>query len=121
MKRPKDVDEYIANAPKEVQSKLHQIRAVIKSVAPKASEKISYGMPYYHYKGRLAYFAAFKNHISLFAVPPIVEEHKKELMKYKTSKSTIQFPLDEKLPIELIKKLVQARVRKNTLSEGLQQ
>ncbi len=113
MKTAKDVDEYIAHAPKEVQGKLKELREAIKSTAPKAEEKISYGMPYYSYKGRLVYFAAFKKHISLFAVPPIVEEHKSELKNYITSKSTIQFPLDEKLPITLIKKLVKARVKIN--------
>lgn len=117
MQSIKDVDEYIAKAPKEVQGKLKEIRAAIKEVAPEANEKISYGMPYYEYKGRLAYFAAFKKHISLFAVPPIVNEHKSELKKYKISKSTIQFPLDQKLPIALIKKLVTARVKENIEAE----
>lgn len=107
------VDEYIAAAPKELQPKLREMRAAVKASAPKAEEKISYGMPYYSYRGRLAYFAYFKDHISLFAVPPVIEEHKKELKKYRTSKGTIQFPLDKKLPIPLIKKLVKARVKKN--------
>jgi uncharacterized protein YdhG (YjbR/CyaY superfamily) len=111
--RPKDVDAYITAAPKELQAKLRQMRAAIKSAAPKAEEKISYGMPYYSYRGRLAYFAYFKDHISLFAVPPLIEEHKEELNRYKTSKGTIQFPLDDALPTTLIRKLVKARVAKN--------
>jgi uncharacterized protein YdhG (YjbR/CyaY superfamily) len=113
MKKPKDVESYIASAPKEVQGKLQQIRKAIKEVAPTAEERISYGMPYYDYKGRLAWFAIMKTHIGLYLRPPIIEEHKRELSTYKTTKSAIHFPLDKKLPIALIKKLVRARMKTN--------
>lgn len=113
MKKAKNVDSYIKNAPKEVQGKLKEIRTAIKSVAPKAEEKISYSMPYYGYKGRLAYFAYAKKHIGLYAMPPITDDFKKELESYKTSTATIQFPLDKKLPIALIKKLIKAGVKNN--------
>ena len=111
--KPKTVNAYIARAPKEVRGKLRELRRIIASVAPQAEEKISYGMPYYGYKGRLAYFAYAKHHIGLYAMPPIVKEHKKELKKYRTSTATIRFPLNEKLPIVLIKKFVQAGVKNN--------
>lgn len=113
MERPKDVDEYIAGAPEEVQSRLNQLRKAIKDCAPSAVEKISYGMPYYGYKGRLVYFAFAKKHIGLYIPTPIVEEHKKELKAYETAAATIRFPLDKKLPITLIKKLIKARMKKN--------
>lgn len=113
MKKAKDVDEYIAKAPKEVRGKLKELRTIIKSTAPKAEERISYGMPYYGYKGRLVYFAFAKKHIGLYVPPPIIEEHKKELKNYGTSKATVRFPLNKKLPLSLIKKLVKARVKKN--------
>ena len=113
MKRPKSVDAYIEAAPREVRAKLVQLRRIIKSVAPKAEEKISYGMPYYGYKGRLAYFRLSKSHIGLYIPTPVIEEHKSELKDYETAKATVRFPLDKKLPISLIKKLVKARVRKN--------
>ena len=113
MLRRMGVDAYIAAAPKEAQKKLREIRKAIRSVAPKAEEKISYGMPYYSYKGRLAYFAAFKDHVSLFAMPPIVGAEKAELRKYQTGKSTLRFPLDQKLPVTLIRKLVRAGVKRN--------
>src|SRR3989344_6764964 len=106
MKRTKDVDEYIANAPKELQSKLRELRKAIRDCAPEAVEKISYGMPYYGYKGRLAYFAYAKKHVGLYVMPPIVANHKKELKKNETITATVRFPLDEKLPVTLIKKLV---------------
>jgi uncharacterized protein YdhG (YjbR/CyaY superfamily) len=69
-------------------------------------------MPYYHYRGRLVYFSAFKNHIGLYIPPPIIEEHKKELKKYGTSKSAVRFPMNGKLPVMLITKLIKARMRK---------
>ena len=116
MKRPKDVDAYIAAAPKEVQGKLKELRAVIRKTAPKAEERISYGMPYYAYEGRLAYFAVFKEHIGLYIPTPVIEEHKKELREYETSAATVRLPLDQKLPVALIRKLVRARVKKNELN-----
>ena len=117
MKPAKTVDEYIAQAPKEVQEKLQELRAVIRTAAPGAGERISYGMPYYDYKGRLVYFQLWKKHIGLYVPTPVVEEHKSELQGYETTNATIRFPLDEKLPLDLIKKLVEARVRKNDEAE----
>jgi uncharacterized protein YdhG (YjbR/CyaY superfamily) len=113
MKQVKDVDEYIALSPEEVQDKLKQLREIIKSVTPKAQEHIRYGMPYYYYKGRLVYFGLSKKHIGLYIPTPIIEEHKSELKDYETTKATIRFPLDKRLPIMLIKKLVKARINKN--------
>jgi uncharacterized protein YdhG (YjbR/CyaY superfamily) len=115
MQKEKTVGEYIASAPKDIQKKLGELRTAIKDAAPKATEKFSYGMPFYEYggsgyKGRLAYFAYTKNHIGLYIPPPVVENHKKELAGYKTAKATIQFPNDQQLPITLIKKLVKERV-----------
>lgn len=113
MKDIKTVDEYIAAAPENVREKLNQLRKAIKETASEAEEKISYSMPYYGYKGRLAYFGFAKNHIGLYLIPPLVDNHKDELKKYVTSTSTIQFPLDEDLPISLIKKLVKAGIKQN--------
>jgi uncharacterized protein YdhG (YjbR/CyaY superfamily) len=113
MKPVTNVDEYIAQAPKEMQARLQELRATIKAAAPGAQERMSYGMPYYEYKGRLVYFQLWKKHIGLYALAPDVEEHKSELRGYVTTKGTIRFPLDEQLPLALIEKLVQARVRKN--------
>jgi uncharacterized protein YdhG (YjbR/CyaY superfamily) len=113
MKLIKTVDEYIALAPKEVQRKLKELRATIKTAAPHAQESISYGMPYYAYKGRLVYFRLSKKHIGLYVPSPVVEEHKSELKGYETAKATVRFPLDKRLPKTLIKKLVKSRARKN--------
>ena len=112
-KTPSDVDAYIEAAPKEAQAKLKELRTAIREAAPTAVERISYGMPYYDYKGRLVYFRLAKAHIGLYVPTPVIEEHKSELADYETAKATIRFPLDKKLPITLIKELVKARMEKN--------
>jgi uncharacterized protein YdhG (YjbR/CyaY superfamily) len=112
-KAPKDVDEYIARAPKEAQDKLKEIRVTIREAAPTSVESISYGMPYYDYRGQLAWFGLAKAHIGLYLRPPVIEEHKKDLAIYKTTKSAVHLPLDKKIPVPLIKKLIKARMKKN--------
>ena len=111
--KPKDVNAYIASAPKEVQDRLEELRAAIRKTAPTAVERISYGMPYYEYKGRLAYFSIWKSHIGLYIPTPVVAEHQSELDGYETTKATVRFPLAKKLPVALIKKLVKAQMKKN--------
>jgi uncharacterized protein YdhG (YjbR/CyaY superfamily) len=112
-KAPKDVDEYIARATKEARGKLEEIRVAIREAAPTAVESISYRIPFYDYKGRLAWFGLAKAHIGLYVRPPVIEEHKHELADYETTKSAVRFPLDKKIPVPLIKKLVKARMKKN--------
>jgi uncharacterized protein YdhG (YjbR/CyaY superfamily) len=119
MKPNKNVDVYIAGASIEVQAKLHQLRTAINKVAPQAQEKLSYGMPYYGYKGRLVYFRYSQNHIGLYIPPPVIANHAQELKGYSTSTATVRFPLDKPLPLALIKKLVTARIRLNKLSATL--
>ena len=111
--KPKTVAAYIAAAPKEAQPKLKAMRAAIREVAPDADERISYSMPYYGYKGRLAYFQLAKGHIGLYVPPPVIQDHQKELEHYETARATVRFPLNEKLPVGLIKKLVRARKKRN--------
>ncbi len=111
--KPKTPDAYIVAAPKQAQAKLKALRKAIRQAAPKAEEKLSYGMPYYHYLGRLAYFAAFKNHIGLYIPSPVVAEHKRELKGYVTATATVQFPMEKPIPVSLVKKLVKARMKKN--------
>lgn len=109
----KNVDEYIAQTPPEFQEKLRELRTTIQTTAPNAQERISYSMPFYEYKGRLVYFQLWKKHIGFYVPPPVLEEHASEIEDYKTTKSAIHFPLDEPLPLDLVKKLIQARMRKN--------
>lgn len=116
--KPKDVDAYIATAPKEVRGKLEELRAVIRKTAPAAVERISYGMPYYHYRGRLAYFSFWKAHIGMYLPTPTIAEHERELAAYQTTKATIRFPLEQKLPVALIRKLIKARMKTNEAGKG---
>ena len=113
----KEVDAYIAQCPKELQKKLQELREIIKSIATDAEERISYGMSYYHYKGRLVYFALMKNHLGLYIPPPIIEQHMTDLKEYVTTKSAVHISMDTPLPVSLIKKLVTARVKWNEASE----
>ena len=87
------------------------MRAAIRSVVPRdATETISYQMPAFKHNGILLWYAAFGDHCSLFPTASIVEEFRDELKGFKTSKGTIQFPIDKPLPIALIKRIVKARV-----------
>ncbi len=114
--KPEEIEAYIRAAPKSVQGMLRELRAVIKKTAPQALEYISYGMPYYDYKGRLAYFAPAKKHIGLYIPPPIIQQHKKELENYETTVSAIHLPLDKKIPTSLVRKLIKARMKHNEKS-----
>ena len=113
MSSPDSIDAYISGFPENIRQKLKKLQAIFKGEAPDAEEKISYGMPYYGYKGRLAYFAVAKNHIGLYIPPPVIQDFAEELKGYETAKATIQFPLDKDLPLPLIKKLIKARVKLN--------
>lgn len=114
MKTNETIDAYIAAFPDAVQKKLTKIRATIKKAAPKAEEKISYGMPTFALNGKnLIHFAAFKNHIGLYPTPNGIEAFKKELSAYKGAKGSVQFPLDEPIPYDLISRIVKFRVQKN--------
>lgn len=111
--KPKNIDEYIAGFPKEIQKILEQIRATIKKTAPEAEETISYAIPTFTLNGNLVHFAAFKNHIGFYPAPSGNEAFKKELSIYKGGKGTVQFPIDKKIPLNLITKIVKFRVKKN--------
>lgn len=108
--RPDNIDEYIAQFPEEVQKLLEQLRQVIRSAAPEAEECISYQMPAFKKGGILVYFAAFKNHIGFFPTASGIHAFRNKISKYKYSKGTVQFPLNEPLPIDLISRIVKFRL-----------
>jgi uncharacterized protein YdhG (YjbR/CyaY superfamily) len=109
----KTVDDYIQTFPAAVQGRLQKIRKIIKAVAPKANEVISYGIAGYKYKGMLIYFAGFKDHVSVYPAPRTAVSFKKELAAYRGGKGTVQFPNDEPIPIDLVKRIVQFRLKAN--------
>jgi uncharacterized protein YdhG (YjbR/CyaY superfamily) len=112
-KAPSTIDEYISACPKPVQARLQEIRRIVHEAAPDAQERISYRMPSFTLNGNLVYFAAFAKHIGFYPIPSGVEQFKAELSRYKYSKGAVQFPLDEPLPRELIRKIVLFRAAEN--------
>lgn len=107
------IDQYIATFPKNIQNILKELRQTIRETAPEAEEAIRYQMPTFRQNGNLVHFAAFKNHIGFYPTPTGIEAFKAELTKYKSSKGTIKFPLDEPIPFDLIRKIVKYRVKEN--------
>lgn len=110
---PTTVDEYIAQAPQDVQPILNKIRAAIKEAAPQAQEKISYKMPGYYDHGQLVWFGLHAQHIGFYPTGSGVEAFKEELSAYKTSKGAVQFPLDQPIPWNLIRKIVKFKLAEN--------
>lgn len=108
-----NIDEYISIQTPEVQILLEQMRQTIKNAAPEVEEVISYNMPAFKYHGMLVYFAAYKNHIGFYATPTGHSEFKEELSFYKQGKGSVQFPLNQDLPLELISRIVKFRVEEN--------
>ena len=114
MRKFHSVSDYLKAVPPAQRTLLKKVRQTIRAAAPKATEVISYGMPGYKHYGMLVYFAAFKDHCSLFGVgTSLMKEHEKALATFKKSKGTIQFTVDRPLPLPLVRKLVKARVAQN--------
>lgn len=111
---PKSVDEYLARVPEPAQGTLRKVRAMIRAAAPReATEVISYGVPMFKHNGMLLGYAAFAKHCSLFPGAAPIAALKDELKGFRTSKGTIQFPVDKPVPAALVKKLVKARMTEN--------
>ena len=110
---PKDIDEYIARFPRDVQEKLEQIRKTVRKAAPDAEEAISYQIPTFTLHGNLVHFAAFKEHIGFYPAPRGNEQFRQELSAYEGGKGTVRFPLDKPIPFDLITKMVKFRVEED--------
>ena len=108
--KAQNIDEYIAEFPAEIQKLLTVMRKTIHKAAPKATEKISYGIPTFALNGNLVHFAAFKHHIGFYPAPNGLASFKEELSKFKGSKGGVQFPFDQPLPVDLITRIVKFRV-----------
>lgn len=108
-----DINTYIADFPENVQAILQQVRATIHKAAPEATEDIKYAIPTFVLNGNLVHFAAFKSHIGFYPTPTGIEEFEKELSVYKQGKGSVQFPLDQPMPLDLITRIVKYRVKQN--------
>ena len=109
----KTVNEYHSTFPPGTRKKLKDINAAIKKAAPGAEESISYNMPAFKHHGVLVYYAGYKNHIGFYPTGSGITAFEKELSGYKTSKGTVQFPLEASLPLPLITRIVKFRVKEN--------
>lgn len=113
MQKPNNADEYIAAYPADVQKRLQQIREIIKKAVPQAQEVISYAMPAYKINSVLVYFAGWDKHIGFYPGAGAIAHFKEDLSVYKGAKGSIQFPLDEPLPADLITRIVAYRVKED--------
>jgi uncharacterized protein YdhG (YjbR/CyaY superfamily) len=109
----KTIDDYISTFPEDVQRILNDLRRTIQDAAPEAEETINYQMPTFTLNGNLVHFAAFKKHIGFYPTPSGIEAFKEELSGYKGAKGSVQFPMDEPLPLPLIRRIVEYRVKEN--------
>ena len=110
---PKNIDEYIAGFPQDVQEILEKMRLTIRKAAPDAEETIKYQIPTFTLKGNLLSFAAYKKHIGFYPAPTGNEKFRNALSVYRAGKSSVKFPLDKPIPFDLISKIVKFRVREN--------
>lgn len=106
-------DSYIAGFPVETQQLLQKVRETIKQSAPGAEETINYGIPTFVLQANLVHFAGYKTHIGFYPTPSGIEKFKEELSAYKGAKGSVQFPIDEEIPYDLISRIVQFRVKEN--------
>jgi uncharacterized protein YdhG (YjbR/CyaY superfamily) len=109
----KTIDEYINTFPEDVKKILTELRQTIREAAPQAEETINYQIPTFTLNGNLVHFAAFQNHIGFYPTPSGMEAFKKELSGYKSAKGSVQFPIHEPLPLPLIRRIVEYRVKEN--------
>jgi uncharacterized protein YdhG (YjbR/CyaY superfamily) len=109
----KTIDEYINTFPEDVRTILNEFRPTIREAAPQAEETINYQMPTFILNGNLVHFAAFKNNIGFYPTPTGIEAFKQELAPYKGAKGSVQFPIDQPLPLSLIRRIVEFRVKEN--------
>lgn len=110
---PTTIDEYITGFSPEIQEILQQIRNAIQAAAPDAREKISYQMPTFELEGNLVHFAAYKSHIGFYPTPSGTEKFQEKIARYKAGKGSIQFPLDQPIPYDLIREITEFRVQEN--------
>jgi uncharacterized protein YdhG (YjbR/CyaY superfamily) len=118
-KKFKTVDEYIASQPEQVRAGLEQFRQIIKKAAPNAEECISYQMPAFKYHGMLLWYAAFSKHYGFYVMTDAIVKFKLKLTSYELSKGTIRFPIDKPLPLKLITKIVNYRVKQNIAKQAI--
>ena len=118
MRVTKTIDEYISDFPDEIREILERIRRLIQKIAPAATETISYGIPTFKLHGFLIHFAGYKNHIGIYPGSQAIADFEKELEDFETSKGTVRLPLDKPMPYDLIKKIVEYKVKQANMHQS---
>jgi uncharacterized protein YdhG (YjbR/CyaY superfamily) len=108
------IDQYIRSFPAPIRQLLNELRAVIREAAPDASEKISYGIPTFSRNRNLVHFAAYVNHIGLYGAASALRALESKLVKYRTGKGTLRFPIDQPIPVELVRRIVKLAVKEDS-------
>ncbi len=108
-----DIEGYIASFPNEIQPLLQEVRKVIREAAPEATEAIRYGIPTFRFRGNLVHFAAYDKHLGFYPTPSGIEAFREELSGFELGKGTVRFPLDAPIPLDLIKRIVEFRVKES--------
>lgn len=114
---PENISDYISNFPAQIQVMLEDLRKTIRETAPEAEETINYGIPTFTLNGNLVHFAAYKKHIGFYPAPSGIEAFQSELSGYQMAKGSVQFPIDQPLPLELIRRIVAFRRQENLSKE----
>jgi len=117
-KKFKTVDEYMSLLPPQTRALMQEMRGAIRKAAPSAEEVISYNIPAFRLQGMLVWYAAFEKHIGFYPRGSGIEAFQKELSGYKSAKGSVQFPIDEPLPLNLITKIVKYRLKENLQKAG---
>jgi uncharacterized protein YdhG (YjbR/CyaY superfamily) len=107
------IDQYIRSFPAPTRKILKELRAVMRKAAPHASEKVSYGIPTLFQNGNLVHYAAYAKHIGLYGAPHAPKAFARKLQKYRTGKGTLQFPIDQPIPLDLVRQIVELRAKEN--------
>ena len=118
IKKPVTIEEYIEAAPPEIRPRLRQLHQCIRKSAPDAKEGIKWSMPAYSYKRILVTFAVFENHTGFYPTPSAIKKFSGQLSKYKPATGSVRFPHTEKLPLQLINKMVAFRVKESAITDA---
>ena len=110
---PRNIDDYIAAFPDDVQEVLEKIRLTIRKAAPDAEETVRYGLPTFRLEGNLVHFGAWREHVGFYPTPTGIEKFEKELSVYERAKGSVKFPLARPVPLALISRIVKFRVKEN--------
>lgn len=120
MSKPETIEAYLATIPGEAIETVNKIRQIIQKAAPKAEEGLSYGIGGFKQNGKyFIYYSGYKKHTSIYPAPRGHEDFEEELSNYKGGKGTVQFPLDQPIPTDLIKRIVLLRLKENEEKAGI--